>query len=148
MPLIVPPLQWHHKQLNLTTVPALQHHANIGNLTQTKPPKNTRLVTARSAWRKWMSMNMRQTLELKAGDGKSGRRAKKAGQYVLPLIFLSFSFIFSCSFTNYCTSIYSRKTAVDKNRDVASFQDNNCPLSRLVFFFPPLCPHPFFSFFS
>ena len=88
------------------------------------------------------------TVELKAGDGKSGRRAKKAGQYVLPLIFLSFSFIFSCSFTNYCTSIYSRKTAVDKNRDVASFQDNNCPLSRLVFFFPPLCPHPFFSFFS
>ena len=65
------------------------------------------------------------TVELKAGDGKSGRWAKKAGQYVLPLIFLSFSFFFSCSFT-----IYSRKTTVDKNRDVASFQDNNHPLSR------------------
>ena len=41
------------------------------------------------------------TVELKALDGKSGRWAKKAGRYVLHLIFLYFSFVFSCSFTNY-----------------------------------------------
>ena len=65
---------------------------------------------------------------------ESGRRAKKAGRHVLPLIFLSFFLVHLLT-----TSIYSRKTTVDKNSDVASFQDNNRPLSRLVFFFLPVC---------
>ena len=123
---------WATQSHNCTSTLASCKH---GESDPNEPPKKGKTCHSKVSSEE-MDVNEHEvdTVELKARDGKSGRRAKKTGWYVLPLIFLSFSFVHLLT-----TSIYSRKTAVDKNRDVTSFQDNNRPLSRLVYFFPPLC---------
>ena len=114
---------------NTSTLASRKHRESDPN----EPPKKCKTRHSKVSSEE-MDVNEHEadTVELKDRDGKSGRRAKKAGRYVLPLIFLSFPSFFLVHLLT--TSIYSRKTAVDKNRDVASFQDNNHPLSRLVFF--------------
>lgn len=63
---------------------------------------------------------------------KSGRRAKKTGRYVPSLTFFLFLFFvsFILIFHSLIMFVYSRKTTLAKNNEVATFQDNNRPLPR------------------
>ena len=67
---------------NCTSAPASHKH---GESDPNEPPKKHKTCHSKVSSEE-MDVNKHEadTVELKAGDGKSGRQAKKAGWYVLP----------------------------------------------------------------
>ena len=131
---------------NRTSAPATRRH---GESDPNDPPKKRKTHHSKTNLDD-IEVDEREggSVEVKRGEGKSGRQGKKTGRYVpspfpaLFFTFFSFFFVLSSFFFSFIlfhlliTFVYYRKTTLTKNNEVAMFQDTNCPLARSVFFFP------------